>query len=44
MLFLNVRTSDRKPDPMTLHVGLPVSSRRKWLLSQWVRDRVQPIV
>lgn len=44
MLFLNVRTSDRKPDPMTLHAGTPVVSGRKWLLSQWVRDRVQPIV
>lgn len=44
MLFLNVRTSDRKPDPLTLHAGTPVTSGRKWLLSQWVRDRAQPIV
>ncbi len=44
MLFLNVRTSDRRPDPMTLHAGLPVRAGRKWLLSQWVRDRMQPIV
>ncbi len=44
MLFLNVRTSDRKPDPMTLHAGTPVTRGRKWLLSQWVRDKVQPIV
>ena len=29
---------------MTLHAGLPVTHGRKWLLSQWVRDRVQPIV
>ncbi len=44
MLFLNVRTSDRRPDGSTLHAGLPVTRGRKWLLSQWVRDRVQPIV
>lgn len=44
MLFLNVRTSDKQPDPMTLHAGTPVISGRKWLLSQWVRDRVQPVV
>ena len=44
MLFLNVRSSDRQPDPMTLHAGKPVTRGRKWLLSQWVRDRAQPIV
>jgi prolyl 4-hydroxylase len=44
MLFLNVRTIDRQPDGLTLHAGLPVTRGRKWLLSQWVRDRVQPIV
>ena len=44
MLFLNVRKIDRQPDGSTLHAGLPVTSGRKWLLSQWVRDRVQPIV
>ncbi|OYW43389.1 MAG: hypothetical protein B7Z38_01835 [Rhodobacterales bacterium 12-64-8] len=44
MLFLNVRTSDHRPDGATLHAGLPVTRGRKWLLSQWVRDRVQPIV
>jgi predicted 2-oxoglutarate/Fe(II)-dependent dioxygenase YbiX len=44
MLFLNVRKMDRQPDGSTLHAGLPVTSGRKWLLSQWVRDRVQPIV
>jgi prolyl 4-hydroxylase len=37
MLFLNVRSSDRKPDPMTLHAGTPVTQGRKWLLSQWVQ-------
>ena len=44
MLFLNVRTDDRKPDPMTLHAGTSVTRGRKWLLSQWVRDRAQPVV
>jgi prolyl 4-hydroxylase len=44
MLFLNVRKIDRQPDGATLHAGLPVTRGRKWLLSQWVRDRVQPIV
>jgi prolyl 4-hydroxylase len=44
MLFLNVTTPDRKPDPMTLHAGLPVTVGRKWMLSQWVRDRAQLIV
>jgi prolyl 4-hydroxylase len=43
MLFMNV-TQDQKPDPMSVHAGLPVSQGRKWLLSQWVRDREQPIV
>lgn len=44
MLFLNVRRTDKRPDPLTLHAGRPVTRGRKWLLSQWVRDRVQPIV
>jgi prolyl 4-hydroxylase len=44
MLFLNVRNIDRKPDPLSLHAGTPVTRGRKWLLSQWVRDKAQPIV
>ncbi len=44
MLFLNVGSSDRKPDPMSLHAGMLVTGGRKWLLSQWVRDKAQPIV
>jgi prolyl 4-hydroxylase len=43
MLFLNV-TPDRRPDPLSLHAGRPVTRGRKWLLSQWVRDSVQAIV
>lgn len=27
----------------TLHAGLPPTSGEKWLLSQWIRDRAQPI-
>jgi hypothetical protein len=42
MLFLNV-TPDRGPDPLTLHAGLPPTRGHKWLLSQWVRDRAQPV-
>jgi prolyl 4-hydroxylase len=44
MLFLNVRTSGRTPDPMSLRAGMPVTRGRKWLLSQCVRDKSQPIV
>ena len=44
MLFLNVTTPDRQPDPLSLHAGLPVTRGRKWMLSQWVRDRPQAIV
>jgi len=28
-----------KPDPLSEHAGLPVTSGEKWLLSQWIRDR-----
>jgi hypothetical protein len=28
-----------KPDPMSLHAGLPVTSGEKWILSQWIHDR-----
>jgi hypothetical protein len=44
MLFLNVLQPSREPDPLTLHAGLPPTRGHKWVLSQWVRDRVQPIV
>jgi prolyl 4-hydroxylase len=27
----------------TVHAGLPPASGEKWLLSQWIRDRAQPI-
>lgn len=28
-----------RPDPLTLHSGLPPTSGEKWIFSQWVRDR-----
>lgn len=42
LLFLNVGP-DWRPDPMTLHAGLAPTRGRKWLLSQWVRDRELPL-
>lgn len=33
---------DGRPDLATIHAGLPPSSGRKWVLSQWIRDRPQP--
>jgi prolyl 4-hydroxylase len=43
LVFANI-TSNRQPDPLSLHAGLPVTRGHKWLLSQWARDRVQAIV
>jgi len=42
ILFHNVGP-DGQPDPRTLHAGLPPTSGRKWVLSQWLRDRPQPV-
>ena len=33
--------ADGKPDRRMYHSGLPPTAGEKWLLSQWVRDRVQ---
>jgi hypothetical protein len=43
LLFFNV---DRRgqPHPQSLHAGLPPTRGEKWVLSMWVRDRVQPIL
>jgi hypothetical protein len=30
-----------RPDHLTRHAGLPPTSGEKWVLSQWIRDRVQ---
>ncbi len=38
IVFANVDLAG-KPDPLTLHAGLPPRRGEKWLFSQWVRDR-----
>lgn len=43
LLFFNVEP-DGRVDPRTLHAGLPPATGEKWLLSQWIRDRPQPII
>lgn len=43
LLFFNVDQAG-KPVPESLHAGLPPTSGEKWLLSQWIRDRPQPII
>ncbi|MGD9980880.1 MAG: 2OG-Fe(II) oxygenase [Hyphomonadaceae bacterium] len=39
--WFNVR-ADGSPDPNTVHAGMPPTRGRKWVLSQWIRDRRQP--
>lgn len=43
IVFLNI-LPDGTPDRRTLHAGLPPKRGRKWILSQWLRDRGQPLV
>lgn len=43
LIFFNV-TEDGKPDPRTLHAGTAPTSGEKWVLSQWMRDKPQPVV
>ena len=43
LLFLNVDARGQ-PHPQSLHAGLPPTRGEKWVLSMWVRDRVQPIL
>lgn len=43
VIFHNV-TPDGKVDPRTLHAGRPPTRGRKWILSQWLRDRTQPVL
>ena len=43
LIFDNV-LADGAGDPNTLHAGLPPLSGEKWLLSQWMRDKPQPVV
>lgn len=38
LFFANV-TPDGRPDPLTLHAGLPPTRGEKWIFSQWIRNR-----
>ena len=42
LLFRNTDEAGT-PDKRTLHAGLPPLKGRKWLLSQWIRNRTQPL-
>ena len=42
LVFDNV-DPDGAGDMNTLHTGLPATSGKKWLLSQWIREKPQPI-
>jgi prolyl 4-hydroxylase len=43
LLFFNVDKAGR-PVAKSLHAGLPPARGEKWLLSQWIRDKPQPII
>ena len=43
LLFFNTDAAG-EPASRSLHAGLPPTSGEKWLFSQWIRDRPQPIV
>lgn len=43
LIFSNVDAEGR-PDPRTLHAGTPPTTGEKWVLSQWVRDKPQPVI
>jgi len=43
LIFDNV-LANGAGDPKTLHAGLPPTSGEKWLLSQWMRDKPQPVM
>lgn len=38
LIFQNV-TADGRPDPASLHAGLPVTAGVKWLATRWIRAR-----
>jgi len=42
LFFFNVDAAGA-PDPATLHEGCPTRTGKKWVLSQWVRDRPIPL-
>ena len=39
LFFWNVEP-DGTPDKRTVHAGLPPTRGEKWMLSQWIRERV----
>jgi prolyl 4-hydroxylase len=41
VIWSNVRP-DGSPDQSTVHAGMPPTRGRKWVLSQWIRNRPQP--
>jgi len=43
LMFWNLSASGER-ERGSLHAGLPVTSGRKWLLSQWVRQKPAPIM
>jgi hypothetical protein len=42
IFWANLDTAGR-PDPLTLHAGLPPTSGEKWIFSQWIRERPAPL-
>lgn len=42
LIFTNV-LADGSGDKRTLHTGQPPTRGEKWLLSQWIRDKQQPV-
>ena len=43
MIFFNLDAEGR-PDERTLHAGTPPTAGEKWVLSQWIRDKAQPVI
>lgn len=43
LIFFNVAPG-REVDRRTRHAGLPPTAGRKWLLSQWVREKMLPLM
>lgn len=41
LFWTNVDRSGQ-PDPMTMHAGTPPTAGEKWVVSQWIRDRIPP--
>ena len=43
IFWANLDTAGR-PDPLTLHAGLPPTSGEKWVFSQWIREKTAPAI